>query len=66
MNGADARGRTALMIAAQRGDAALVRLLLDAGADTRRTDHDGLRAIDLAQQAGHTDLLPALQERAPR
>jgi ankyrin repeat protein len=49
------------LVAAPRGDAALVRLLLDAGADTQRTDRDGQRALDLAQQAGHTDLLPSLR-----
>ena len=66
VNGTDARGRSALMLAAQRGDAPLVRLLLDAGADPQRTDRDGLRAADLAQQAGHAALLPLLEERGPR
>jgi ankyrin repeat protein len=54
------------MLAAQRGDAPLVRLLLDAGADPQRTDRDGLRAADLAQQAGHAALLPLLEMRSPR
>jgi ankyrin repeat protein len=54
------------MRAAQRGDAALVRLLLDAGADAQRSDRDGLRAADLAREAGHMVLLPLLENKVPR
>ena len=64
MNTANTLGRSALMMAAQRGDEPLVRLLIGAGADSLRTDRDGLRAADLAQQAGHAALLPLLD--APR
>lgn len=60
LNLADARGRTALMVAAQRGDLAMVRLLKDAGADVAHTDTEGLSAADLARLAGHADVLEAL------
>ncbi|WP_299361116.1 ankyrin repeat domain-containing protein [uncultured Paracoccus sp.] len=44
----DDRGRTALMIAAERGHAAMVGFLVEAGADPHLRDSDGLRAADLA------------------
>jgi hypothetical protein len=53
-------GRTALMLAAQRGDAAMVRLLIDSGADIQRLDRDGLSAADWARRAGQTGVLPLL------
>ena len=45
---ADDRGRTALMIAAERGLAAVVSLLIEAGADPDRRDKQGKTARDLA------------------
>jgi ankyrin repeat protein len=44
----DRRGRTALMIAAERGHAEIVELLLARGADRALADKDGKRAVDLA------------------
>lgn len=44
----DDRGRTALMIAAERGHAAIVERLLGAGADPAVRDAEGLAAADLA------------------
>ncbi len=44
----DDRGRTALMIAAQRGHKHIVELLLDHGADRTMTDNEGRTAWDLA------------------
>lgn len=45
---ADDRGRTALMIAAERGHASIVGWLLDNGADPDVRDRNGARALDLA------------------
>jgi hypothetical protein len=57
-NQRDGADRTPLMAAAQRGNAEIVRLLLAAGADPALRDAQGLNAADLAERAGHTDLLP--------
>jgi ankyrin repeat protein len=59
-NARDDKWRTALMLAARRGDAALIRLLLDAGADAQRRDSEGLSAADHATQSGQTAVLPLL------
>ncbi len=48
---ADNRGRTALMIAAERGHAAVAKLLLAHGADAARRDKAGKTAADLAASA---------------
>jgi len=48
IDAADNRGRTALMIAAERGHAAIVDALLARGADRGLKDKAGLRAADLA------------------
>jgi hypothetical protein len=61
VNAARPDGRTALMLAAERGDAALIQLLLDAGADTQRLDREGLSAADWARRSGQTHVLPLLQ-----
>lgn len=47
----DDRGRTALMIAAERGHSEIVALLVDAGADAGRRDADGNTAADMAGDA---------------
>jgi hypothetical protein len=57
----DAQGRTELMRAAQQGDIARVRRLLEAGADPLRRDHQGRNAADLAREAGHGAVLPLLE-----
>ncbi len=44
----DNRGRTALMIAAELGDAAVIDVLLQRGADRTRKDKQGKTAFDLA------------------
>jgi len=59
IDAADNRGRTALMIAAEQGHAALVEALLARGADRALTDKAGKRALDLATTAGLRDLLSA-------
>jgi len=53
---ADNRGRTALMIAAGRGHAAIAARLIAAGADPSARDHDGNTAAGLA----HGDEVKAL------
>jgi ankyrin repeat protein len=56
----DARGRTALMIAAEGGRSGIANLLLARGADPALKDKDGKRAVDLT-------VLTSLRERlAPR
>ena len=50
----DAGGSTALLFAAQVGDAASAKLLLDAGANVNDTAADGRSALVLATFAGHT------------
>jgi ankyrin repeat protein len=44
----DNRGRSAVMIAADRGNAAIVAFLLSRGADASLADKDGKRALELA------------------
>lgn len=51
---------TALMMAAVRGNAALVRALLARGADSRLTDTQGGTALDFARKKGHSDVVDIL------
>jgi uncharacterized protein len=48
-------GTTPLMRAARAGDTAAIRLLLDAGADARRTTKDGNTALMFAAGVGYRD-----------
>lgn len=57
---AEYTGRTALAIAAQRGNAEAVRFLLGARADANIVDLDGATPGDLAREGGHTHLLHEL------
>jgi hypothetical protein len=50
------------MLAAGRGDVTLVRMLLAAGADARRADHDGLTAAAHARRGGHEVLAGELDQ----
>ncbi len=66
--GADANARqnlgfTALHAAAQNGDAAMARDLLDHGATDEPTD-DGRTALAIAEEQGHDEVAALLRERA--
>ena len=52
----NAGGLTALLFAAQSGDAMSARILLDAGANVNDTSADGRSALVLAAFAGHGDV----------
>ncbi len=54
----DDRGRTALMIAAERGHADVVQMLIQAGADLKRRDAGGKTAADLTTNDAVRLLLP--------
>lgn len=54
-------GYTPLMVAAYRGNEALVRLLLEHGASKKATDRSGNDAASFARNAGNTGLLSLLQ-----
>lgn len=59
LNDADNRGRTALMMAAESGDAAVVGILIRRGADRARKDKSGQTALDLAANAAVREKLAA-------
>lgn len=60
---ADDRGRTALMIAAQRGHPEVVRYLLGQGADASLRDAEGAAVVDLAEGDAVRTALQGKQEK---
>lgn len=56
VNYANADGRTPLHIAVVRGDISMTSYLLEAGADTTRTDRWGVSPADEANRSGNTDV----------
>ena len=60
VNAVNKDGNTALIYAAHRNNAKLVKLLLERGADPARTDKDGLTARRTAEIMGNKDVLPLL------
>lgn len=63
VNFANADGRTALHIAAVRGDVPMARYLLEAGADMHRQDRWGASALDEARDAGAKELVDLMIKR---
>ncbi|KAI5124709.1 hypothetical protein M0805_004315 [Coniferiporia weirii] len=61
VNGYDEYGFTALHLACDRGNVAIVEILLRKGADVRAKDEDGLSAVDLAREANHEDIVALLE-----
>ena len=61
VNEADADGGTALHCAAERGNAALVTVLCERGADVDAVDHRGQTALDHALHAGPWKTEPAAE-----
>jgi ankyrin repeat protein len=55
-------GSTALMIAAVNGHVDIVKMLLEAGADPRKENKDGKRALELAEEAGQPGVVALLRE----
>jgi len=53
-------GTTPLMMAAQYGNAQVVKLLLEEGADTAMKNEQGLSAIDFARRASRADVAEAI------
>ena len=56
VNAADEEGNTPLLIAANVGNLAMVKLLLDAGSDAFWANHGGTTALVAAQSNGHDDV----------
>lgn len=61
VNYATPTGLTPLMVAAEEGNAAIVKLLIAAGAKKEMTNASGQKAIDLAKAKGHQEIENILQ-----
>lgn len=61
-NSADARGNTALAIAANKGNTMMVQYLLAAGADMNVKNSKGMYPIEDAVSLGHKDVVAAMLE----
>jgi ankyrin repeat protein len=66
VNGRDSEGRTALMVAMQQRDHALVRRLIEGGASVDIGDEAGMTPLMLAAREGEGELLGALLARSER
>ncbi len=62
-NIADADGWTAVHQAASRGNARILKAVLNAGGDFRRRDHEGRTPIGIARKAGREALVDLMMER---
>jgi ankyrin repeat protein len=56
----DEDGRTALIMAAIRGNREIVSMLLDHGASPSAKDNDGKTALDYAREEGYPGLVALL------
>ncbi len=61
LNARDEKGQTPLMLSAARGNAAICRLLLVAGADVGLRDPSGRAALDIARAAGALDAASVIE-----
>ena len=52
--------RTPLMLAAAKGEAEMVKILLEKGADANISDTSGKTALELAEETGHTEIVHLL------
>ena len=59
----DEGGKTALMLASEKGRTEVVRLLLDKGALLDEKDADGMTALMWASNEGHTEVVKLLLNR---
>jgi len=59
----DEYGYTALHLACDRGNLAIVKLLLNRGANQTLKDPDELTALELAETCGHEDIVGVLKNR---
>ncbi|KAH6902429.1 ankyrin repeat-containing domain protein [Coprinopsis sp. MPI-PUGE-AT-0042] len=64
INAVNARGHTALMLAAMMGHANIAQMLLDAGAKVNAIDNQGYSALMAASMRGHLEVVQVLL-RAP-
>ena len=62
VNAVDDFGSTALAAAAEEGHAAIVQMLIRAGADHSLADGDGDTALKLSIDNGHSEVVALLQE----
>jgi uncharacterized protein len=61
LNARQQQGWTSLHEAAQNGDPAMVKLLLDHGADRLLANDDGTTALDLAKKSGNSEVIRLLE-----
>lgn len=64
VNGTNVTGLTALMLAAEIGNATIIRVLLDHQAHTTLSNVNGETALDIAQRKGHQDVIALLNNQA--
>ena len=66
LNHADKSGRTALDLAAYKGDPETVQLLLDRGAVMEHVDATGMRPLDRAISAGHVAVIQCFLKKGAK